>query len=67
MSELLDKQLWQPMNKRVTAKGEVTRRKCAMKIKKKKNDCMSKKIYDKKDFIRLRNHEDVKDRLDRKD
>ena len=40
-SELLDKQLWLPINKGLTTKvgGD---RKCAMKIKKKENDCLSK-------------------------
>ena len=42
MSELLDKQLWQEMNKRLTTKVG-SNRKYAMKIKK-KNDCLSKKI-----------------------
>ena len=41
MSELLDKQLWLPMNKGLTAKVGGNR-KCAMKIKKEKNDCLSK-------------------------
>ena len=43
MSELLDKQLWQEMNKGLNTKVGGNR-KCAMKIKKKKkkNDCLSK-------------------------
>ena len=43
MSELLDKQLWLPMNKGLTTKVGGNR-KCVMKIKKKKkeNDCLSK-------------------------
>ena len=41
MSELLDKQLWQEMNKGLTAKVGGNR-KCAMKIKK-KTKCLSKK------------------------
>ena len=41
MSELLDKQLWQEMNKRLTAKVGGNRM-CAMKIRKNENDCLSK-------------------------
>ena len=44
MSELLDKQLWLPMNKGLATKVGGNQ-KCAMKMKKKeKNDCLSKKI-----------------------
>ena len=66
MSELLDKQLWQPMNKRVTAKVGGNR-KCAMKIKKKKRLPVKKIFNDKKDFIRLRKYNDKENRFDRKD
>ena len=50
MSKLLDKQLWLPINKRITAKVGGNR-KCAMKIKKKTTACQ-KYFNDKNDFFR---------------
>ena len=52
MSELLDKQLWLPMNKGLTAKVGGNR-KCAMKIKKKNE--MPVKIFfnDRTNFFRM--------------
>ena len=43
MSELLDKQLWLPINKRLTAKVGGNR-KCVMKIKKKTTSYLSRKF-----------------------
>ena len=52
ISELLDKQLWLPMNKGLIAKVGGNQ-KCAMKIKK-KNEMPVKKIFnDGSDFFRM--------------
>ena len=60
MSELLDKQLWQPMNKGLTAKvgGNL---KCVMKIKKKKTTARQKNFNLRNDFFRMFNNSRVAD------
>ena len=52
MSELLDKQLWQEMNKGLTTKVGGNR-KCAMKIKKKKRLPIKNIFNDSNDFFRM--------------
>ena len=54
MSELLDKQLWVPINKGLTAKVRGNR-KCAMKIKKKRLH-VEKIFNDRNDFFRMLNN-----------
>ena len=54
MSELLDKQLWQPMNKGLTAKVGGNQ-KCVMKIKKKTTACQ-KNFNDRNNFFRMLNN-----------
>ena len=57
MSELLDKQLWQEMNKGLTAKVGGNR-KCAKKIKKKpkKMTACRKNFNDRSDLFRMLNN-----------
>ena len=56
MGELLDKQLWQEMNKGLTAKVGGYR-KCTMKIKKKvKMTACRKNCNDRSDFFRMLNN-----------
>ena len=52
MSELLDKQLWQEMNKGLTAKVEGNQ-KCVMKIKKKNEMPVKNFFNDRNDFFRM--------------
>ena len=61
MSELSDKQLWQPMNKVLTTKVGGNW-KCEMKIKKKEKRLPVKKNFnDRNDFFRILNNRKVSD------